>query len=137
MKKTLKSLITCISLVFIAGSIPVVLAEKEADIKQKIKYAGIENPKERLYFCIEVLSDGTVKRGMILPQLQEIFDKKIEEIGDLEDGGKLYNLDFEKAPDLSKEYGLEYPSPFIGWYLRMEMDKYGKLERYHLSNLHK
>lgn len=125
-------------LVFIVSIHPMALAEVEgADLKQQKKYADIKNPKERLNFCIEVLSNGTVKRGATLSELQEVCDNKVEMTRDLEDGNKLYTVAFEKAPEVSKEYGPDYPAPYVGWYLRIEIDKYGKLIKYYLSNLHK
>lgn len=98
-------------------------------------YKKAATERERLLLCIEAIDQRIVDR-----------DKPIQVIDEL------FGTDFrKKIPPKNQptatgvvHFGQEFRSPsedtagsFAGWYLAVEFDYRGKIQKYYLSNLHK
>jgi hypothetical protein len=121
-------LFTCFSLVGI-------LNVSGAKIYTVGSYSDLVKSEKKMAFCVDVLSNGTIKRGMDYVEVLKVFQVKLSDPVNLRKESWTYVLDFENPPKI--EAPSDFAVGFSGWYLCLEFDAKNKLKNYYLSNLHK
>jgi hypothetical protein len=128
-------------------SIPIVLRGQQvlkdgsvnAD-KMKKQYSSLRDDwKRKRAFCIDLIDKEIIKRGDKLAPALDIFGDDIFIVaGDPQAKCSALVL-FQKQSSETHEYDESAPDAigFDGWYLWIESEQEGKIERYHLSNIDK
>lgn len=109
-----------------------------ADVKQdKLhkQYSSLATPRERLDFCIDLIDKGVIDIGVSYQYLKGIFGDNLW-IASGRVGKERAVIRLRFSPQtFSKDVTMA--SSWVGWYLHLEFEPSGKLEKYWLSNLHK
>jgi hypothetical protein len=108
--------------------------DKEIDRLAKA-YRAAQTESERRAVCLEAIDKGVVARGRSVAIVDAIFGtdyaKQLPHAKELHPG----IVYFYKTDPLSNRDDVLVP--FIGWYFAFNYDSAGRLENYHLTNLHK
>jgi hypothetical protein len=126
--------ILCLVLGFLDGT-RVMGAQPDKEIARLAKaYRAARTEFQRRSVCLDAIDSGVVARDRSVAVIDAVFGttygRKLPSGNELETGVVHFHPPLLSDSDSAA-------SGYIGWYLAFEFDSNGRLQSYHLSNLHK